>query len=321
MKKIFLSILFIVVAISQNCGQQQAVFSLYNQFEGIYNPSAIPSEYIKYDHNFIIGADARSQWTNLPSAPRTQFLKGEYITSSDNTFNLLMGGYIMHDKAGPVSTTGTFFRLAGIMSNYDPKLGGLSAGLQLGAIQYSINTFDLHSKYPNDILTAENVQATKPQLSLGVSYYNSFDNGVFENTRLNTGISITHLGFNKQIFKDDSHEFEFNTNMHYYAYAKFQKEFYDIQALELNTWVRYVEGTPANIDAHIIFDVNEFFSLELGINTGGSAHGGIGLNLFDIFSGNNNLMHIGYSFNPSFLRAGNAFGNTHEVVINYSFQR
>ena len=301
--------------------QQQAAFSLYNQFEGLYNPSAVPNEYINFEHNLIFGADARQQWINLPAAPKTQFLKGEFITDFDNTFNLLMGGYVVSDKVGPISTTGVYFRLAGIMSNYDPILGGISAGLQLGAIQYRINTTALQAKYPTDILTAQDIQATKPQLSLGVSYYNSFKNGIFADTKLNTGISITHLGFNQALFKDDVHQFEIKTNRHYYGYAKLRKSFYGEQALEFNTWIRYVKNMPFNMDAHLVFDINDNFSLELGTNSAGTAHGGIGLNLFDVFGGSDNLMHIGYSFNPSFLKAGNAFGNTHEVCVSYSFVR
>lgn len=309
-----------LLAWAKSSAQQQAAFSLYNQFEGIYNPSAIPNEYTDYEHHFIFGADARKQWTNLSSAPRTQYLKGEYITNSDNTFNLLMGGYIVSDKAGPISTTSVSVRLAGIMSNYDPVMGGFSAGLQLGAIQYRINTIELHEKYPTDILTAQSAQSTKPQLGLGISYYNSFKHGLFSDTKLNAGISITQLGFNQQIFKDDSNEFGLETDLHYYAYAKIKKAFYSGQDLEFNTWFRYVKGIPTNFDAHVIFDINDYFSLELGLNSAGTAHGGVGLNIFDIFGQKDNLMHIGYSFNPSFLKAGTAFGNTHEVNINYSFR-
>lgn len=313
--------LFLLVFSATNVhAQQQASFSLYNQFEGIYNPSSVPDEYTIYEHNLIFGAATRRQWANLSTAPKTQFLKGEYITQFENTFNLLMGGYITNDQAGPISITGVSLRLAGIMSNYDPVLGGISAGLHIGATQYRINTTSLQSKYPNDILTAQNTQASKPQLSLGVSYYNSFKHGIFADTKLNTGFSITNLGFNQKVFKDQSNEFDLTTNLHYYAYAKIRKSFYSEQALEFNTWIRYTQNIPMNADIHMIFDVNDNFSLELGLNTSGTAHGGIGLNLYDIFS-NDNLMHIEYAFNPSFLQAGGAFGNTHEVSINYSFKR
>lgn len=319
MQKIII-LLLLTFAFTRSYAQQPA-FSFYNQFEGIYNPSSTPSEYRRYDQNLIIGANARTQWTNLPSSPKTQFLRAEYITNSKNTFDMLMGGYILKDQAGPISTTGAYFRLAGIMSKYDPKLGGISAGLQLGAIQYNINTTTLQEKYPTDFLTAQNTHATKPQLSLGVSYYNHFRKGIFNNTDFNTGISITHLAFNAQVFSDDSNEFEFNTNMHYYAYAKIRKAFYDVQALELNTWVRYVKGLPSNIDAHLVFDINEVVSLELGANSAGIGHGGIGINIFDFLGSENNLMHLSYGFNPSFLKAGRAFGNTHEINITYSMER
>jgi len=320
MNKYLFSLIIMLFVVGQNYGQQEPAYSFYHQYEGIYNPSAVPNEYIHYNHHIIIGATANTQWTNLPSAPKTQFLQAQYITDNDNTFNLLMGGYITHDKAGPISTTGAFYRLAGIMSKYGPKLGGISAGLQLGAVQYTINTSSLHAKYPTDILTSSNTQTTRPQLSLGVSYYNRFQEGIFRNSNLNTGVSITHLGFNEITFKDEVSEFKFQANMHYYAYAKLRKEFYDTQAFELSSWIKYAKNLPTNIDVHIVFDINDIFSIELGGNSAGLAHGGIGINLFDFWGAENNLMRFSYGFNPSFLKAGRAFGNSHEININYSFQ-
>ena len=320
MKKYILSLIIFAFSLGQSFGQQEASYIFYNQYEGRYNPSAIPSEYILYHHNLLVGATANTQWTNLSSAPKTQFLRAEYITKNDHTFNLLMGGYITHDKAGPIATTGAFFRLAGLMSKYDHKLGGISAGLQVGAVQYSVNTSSLRIKYPTDILTSQNAQTTRPQLSLGVSYYNRFEEGIFRNSNLNTGISITHLGFNELTFNDEANEFHLHTDMHYYAYAKFRKEFYDVQALELNTWIKYVKYLPTNIDVHLIFDISDVFSVEVGGNSAGIAHGGVGVNLFDFWGAENNLLHLSYGFNPSFLQAGRAFGNSHEISVSYSFQ-
>ena len=150
----------IVVIITLCCfdlnAQQQLAYPCMINCPGLYNPSSIPDEYMFDQHNLIIGVMNRRQWVDLKSGPRTQAASAEYITSNGNTFNLLVGAYVMKDQAGPVSTTGACLRLASIMSDYDPFWGGFSAGLQFGVTQFKVNTKSLQEKYPNDILTYEN---------------------------------------------------------------------------------------------------------------------------------------------------------------------
>ena len=309
------------VGVNKIFGQQQAGFSLYNQFAGVYNPSAIPDEYTNNEHNFIFGLNARTQWTELASAPRTQAISGEYITNNSiNSFNVLVGGYIMNDKIGPISTTGAYFRAASILSDYDPTYGGFSAGLEFGAIQYRINTSTLAEKYPNDILTANKVNSSKPQIGLGVSYFNTFRKGVFKNTKINTGISLIQIGFSDVKFQDELNEFGYAEFMHLYGYGKIRKSF-GSQSLEFNTWLRYVTSAKVNADFHLLFNINEIFSIEFGTNTSGIRHVGFGLNFIDLFgAGSEDMVHITYSYNPSSLTVGNVFGNTHEIGLKYSFE-
>lgn len=314
-----ISLLLIILGVLTNTkgfGQQQANFSLSNQFMGIYNPSSIPDEYTYYHQNIIVGANVKRQWTNLVSAPQTQTIRGEFITTSDNTFNLLTGIHIINDQAGPITTTGLYVRLAGIMSNYDPQVGGFSAGIQIGMVQQAIRTNSLQEKYPTDILTIEDKKATKPQIGAGISYYNNFENDL----ALNTGISITQITGSDYSFKGNSLSYNYKSQMHYYAYGKIRKYIFEEQAIELDTRIRYVNNTPLNFDVQLLGFITEFLSIEIGSNSSGIGHGGVGLYLFDIFGMDNNLMSITYSFNPSLINAGTAFGNTHEININYSFK-
>ena len=311
-------IVVITICCSDLFAQQQPGLSLYDQLAGIYNPSSIPDEYTYDQHNVIIGAMYRRQWVDLKSGPRTQAVSAEFITDYNNTFNLLMGAYILKDEAGPISTTGACLRLASIMSDYDPFWGGFSAGLQFGVTQFKVNTTALQEKYPNDILTYQNPQTIKPELSAGVSYYKVFDRGSLRNSSLNAGISVAYLAFNELQFEDELGSFRIDATPHFYVYGKFAKEFRDDRRLEFNTWAKYVTNAPANVDLHVLYYINDIIWMEAGYNSAQIAHVGFGLQFRDLFSGSDNLVALAYSLDPPIFKVANFFGVTHELSLRYS---
>ncbi len=316
-KVMLVSIVFFVFFTS-SFAQQKTNSYMYDKLAGIYNPSYIPDVYYKYNHRVIFGLSTRSQWGGVIKGPKTQSASLEYITRSDNTFNILLGSYILNDKIGPMSSTGIYFKLANFMSKYDNRYGGISAGLQFGAIQYRINTQSLAEKYPNDILTQKNPKVTNPELSLGLSYYKNFTKGILKKTRISTGISLAQLGFNKLEFKSDSFSFNINKKMHTYGYLKINKTLSDFLDLELGTWVSYVKNTPLNVDILAKLRFNDAFTIEGGSNTSGIAHFGFGFNIHKLFTGKENIISIKYSFNPSLINYGSLLGNTHEITIIFS---
>ena len=302
--------------------QQQTAWSSYDQLSGLFNPAAIPDNYTKYQHNINIGVSARRQWTKFNSAPKTQSIAAEYITDADNTFNFLFGGYLLNDRAGPVSSTGLYAKIASIMSRYDPTIGGFSGGIQLGMMQYRINTDVLREKYPDDILTLINVSTIKPAVSIGVSYYNKIKTkGFFRGTYFNTGLSIAQLGFSKTEFADELKKFNIFTEPHLYFYAKLYKPFRLQNALEFNTWVKYVPDAPVNMDLHLLYFVNKQIWLEAGANSSGIGHVGLGFQLQNFYKRSENLLRINYAYNPSFFKYGSVLGNTHEIGLKYSFRK
>lgn len=313
---ILLIISFVLLG-NKGISQELSGLFLYNKLAGLYNPSSIPNEYSNYNQNLVFGASARSQWTKLPST--TQTIKLEYIAeNTENTFSTLYGTYILNDRVGQISSTGIYFKMASFMSKYNSTFGGISAGIQFGAIQYRINSQSLREKYPNDILTYSNSNKIKPELSLGVSYYNIIKTGILKQTQINVGLSIAELGFNQLNFTGDSNEFSYYITSQFYGYSSVKKHFKNNKAIELNAWVQYVKDVPINIDLRSIFYLNEEFWLEVGLNTSGIGHFGFGINFFDFFGNNKDLINMNYSFNPTFIKFGSVFGNTHELSVSYS---
>lgn len=312
-------LVFFLLSLSQSGkAQQQTNSYLYDRLAGIYNPSSIPDAYNKYNHRLILGLSTRSQWGGVVKGPTTQTARIDYITKSDNTFNILIGTYLLNDKIGPISSTGIYFKLANFMSKYNRRFGGFSAGIQFGAIQYRINTQSLYEKYPNDILTHENTSKTTPELSLGLSYYKIFTKGLLRQTRFSMGASIAQLGFNNLDFKDDSTSFSIRKKMHSYGYIKINKPLIKHITFELSSWVRYVKNTPLNVDILSKLSFNDTFIIEGGTNTSGIAHFGFGINIHKLFTKSDNLISINYSFNPSLINYSSLLGNTHEITVTYS---
>jgi len=297
--------------------QQKANSYLYDKLAGIYNPSYIPDVYYKYNHHTIVGLSARSQWGGVIKGPTTQTASLEFITKSDNTFNILFGAHLLNDKIGPISSTGIYFKLANFMSKYNKKYGGFSAGIQFGAIQYRINTTSLFEKYPNDILTHKNPKITNPELSLGISYFNKIQSGILKQTAIYTGVSFGQLGFNNLEFKDDTTNFSIYKKMHTYGFLKLIKPISNHIAFEMNSWASYVKDAPLNIDLLVKLSFNDTFTIEGGTNSSGIAHFGFGVNLPKLLPGNR-LISINYSFNPSLKAYSSLLGNTHEISVIYS---
>ncbi len=316
-KKLTLVSFTLFIAYLSLDAQQKANSYLYDKLGGIYNPSYIPEVYYKYNHHTIAGLSARSQWGGIIKGPLTQTARLEFITKSDNTFNMLFGTNIVNDKIGPITSTGIYFKLANFMSNYNEDYGGFSAGIQFGAIQYRINTTSLYDKYPNDILTHNDTKLVNPELSVGFSYFNVIPSGVLNNTAIYAGVSLAQLGFNHLDFKDDSTDFSIYKKMHTYGYLKLRKPISSDIDLEMSSWVTYVQSIPTNIDFLIKLSFSDTFTIEGGTNSSGIAHFGFGMNLPKLLPGDK-IISINYSFNPTLKNFSSLLGNTHEISVVYS---
>ena len=316
-KFLVLTIGIAVVTATNGMCQQTVGLAMYSQFSGTYNPASIPNEYVRNEHQLVVKSMVQRQWSGLQSGPRTQIIDVDYVAASDRTFNLLAGAYIINDRSGPISQTGVYGRVGTIMSKYNPRWGGFSAGIEAGIVQSRVDRDRLQEKYPNDILTLSNPSTISPSFGVGVSYYNHFTSGNFKGVHINTGISVKQVGFGETMFEDATNRFSLFLVPHTYLYGSIYKELKYGRAIEFNTWVKHAAGAPVNVDLHLSYYINEVINLEVGANSSGLGYFGMGLS-FNGLGSNYSRLKISYSFNPSIMNTGAVLGNSHSLGLAYS---
>ncbi|NJK83843.1 MAG: type IX secretion system membrane protein PorP/SprF, partial [Saprospiraceae bacterium] len=131
-----------VVATVSLSAQQLPLFTQYREFNSAVNPAGISSDYMAFGQNGVVGASYRVQWREINASPRTAFFRGDYLSDQNRGINMLAGGHIIHDQTGPISLTGAYGRIGGVISD-DPSYGGISIGLSAGVVQYRLNANEL----------------------------------------------------------------------------------------------------------------------------------------------------------------------------------
>ena len=316
--QIILVLFFSIGSTSVLISQQQISLSQYDNFNGLYNPAAMPQSFVLRGHHLSMATTMQTQWTELSSAPRTQALAVDYATDTDNTFNMLAGGYIVNDRAGAISTTEMAVRLGTVMSNYDPTFGGFSAGLKIGMVNYRVDTERLHERYPNDILTAQNVGTIRPSIGVGLGYHKYVDKGSWQGLLIQTGISASQVTVGKAAFVSGEENFSIIGRPHFYAFANIRKSSKNGSALGASVITRYVKGAPFNADFSLSYQPLPSIQLQAGTSTAGIGLAGVNLYLSDLFSVEENLLVLTYSFRPTLFNGASFFGNSHELGVRYS---
>ena len=149
--------------------QQLPLFSQYQDNYIAINPAMVSRDYLLNEDNLSFGASHRNQWTDFQNSPKTQLIRGEYLYEN-GTFGLLTGGYLINDQTGPTGLTGLYGRIGGILAG-DPYFGGIALALNLGIVQYRVDTRQLNLRDAGDIEAATNQQQIFPDVGFGIYYY------------------------------------------------------------------------------------------------------------------------------------------------------
>ncbi|MEM9991703.1 MAG: PorP/SprF family type IX secretion system membrane protein [Bacteroidota bacterium] len=307
--------LLLFVGISTVQAQQLSLFTQYREHNTVINPAAISSDFLAFGHNASFGLSYRLQWAEYAGSPRTQLLRGEYMTTDYNV-NLLVGGHIMRDQAGAFGSTGIYGRLAGIISG-DPEYSGLSLGLSVGAVQYSVLTGDLRVRDEGDILAVANQSQMHPDVGVGIYAYTYLDAGP-DGGYLYGGISVPQaIGLDLN-FTDENENFQIKRIQHVFANIGLMSFLRDDNFIEPSIWLKYVPGAPINADFNIRYQFSENLWIGTGMSTAKNAHIEAGLLVGDVISYGRNLK-IGYGFDYSFTSFGPTVGATHEINIAFAF--
>lgn len=303
--------------------QQLPLFTQYRENATIINPAAMESDFFAYGNNITLGATYRSQWGGISGNPRTQTIRGSFLSLAGGGVNLMAGGYLVNDATGPTGFTGFYGKIGGVLGS-DPEYSGLAIGISGGMVQYRVDANEVVVRDVNDPVAAQDNSQLFPDLGFGIFFYNT----VGDNNYFYVGASAPQLFGLNLLFTNDQGEFSVERLRHYYAQLGYYIFFDNDSFVELSGWGKYVEGAPFNVD----FNVRYQLPTALWIGTGlgkGAAIAGLNSTNFHIdagvvlgeAAGFDSTIRFGYGFDYSFSSFGPSVGGTHEVNLTYSFSR
>jgi len=313
--KVFTLLLLLIICCTGIYSQQLPIFTQYSEYGGLINPSYIPFSQYHTEHKTALGAAYRDQWTQLPDRPRTLAVRFESSTNYSRGVNLIYGGYILKDQIGVFQTTEVQARVGGFFrtTNERNKKSGISIGLNFGAGQYRADLADLAYVDLDPILFKENAAVIYPDVGVGVSFLNEFDN----NDYLQLGLSVPQMFGLDHTYTNERKEFDIRRVPHYYLTSSYYKILSDDTYLEFSGWAKYVKELGINYDLLIRYKFSENMWIGFGGNSSYIIHTEAGA---IIQYGSDSEVRIGYSYNPTFYSHSVIFGNIHELSLAYSFR-
>ncbi|MEM9990864.1 MAG: PorP/SprF family type IX secretion system membrane protein [Bacteroidota bacterium] len=273
--KAICTITFFLLSSAVAVAQLLAPHTLYRDYWNVINPASVSNNHIINEYNFTIGLSNRHQWIadgiNFDVSPNTQLLNAEYVNTNNN---IVLGGYLMRDRIGALSSTGAYFNFAYQIALDYRKSRRFSVGLSAGFLQDYSGISGSDQQYflipENDIIP---MRAWRPDFNVGVFYYHS---DIFY-----IGLSAPQLlGLTTQFSNSNMEGFAIKRPRHFYAigggYIPF--DFFGLgdesSFLELSSWVRYTPFRAQNgsythhkfrIDGNIRYLHNQIFWAGVGI--------------------------------------------------------
>lgn len=308
MKKITSILLFFICSLTLVKSQQLPLFTQYREYHAIVNPANINSDYFVNEYTGSLGASMRLQWANIERSPRTQILRGEYITQNEGYFKIVTGGHLMNDQTGPTGMTGLYGRIA-IVGNDRPQEGGWSAGFNIGMTQFRLNNTDVNFNQPA-IADVRSVRKIYPDVGIGIFGYIPI-NGQEGGDIIYAGASIPQIFGLDLTIANERGSFNFQRVPHYFGTVGFYKFIGEQSFVETSTWIKYVQGSKVNVDANIRGQISKVLWLGLGYSTSQFIHAELGVLL-----GDNPRIKIGYGYDYAFSTISPFFGAVHELNLS-----
>lgn len=287
-------LLVVVGVIEGTYGQQLPQFSQY-MFNGLHiNPG-----YAGYKGQPYIQSTYRSQWVNLPGAPETLTVTGDF---SANEGRMGFGASILTDQVGPARTSAGLLSYAyRIQTGHESFLGlGLSAGVS----EYSIDGSMFN---PNDFddpnIPEGKVSLLTPNMNTGV---------FFHTPRFYAGLSAYNL-VGKKSLETEAVALAYH-QVHYYLTAGVLLPLSENVQFKPSFLLRTAEQGPSNLD------VNGMFLFMERLWLGASYRSNIKINS-EWASGNlskrNAVAFIAEVFATENLRLGYAYDHNTNALSSY----
>jgi type IX secretion system PorP/SprF family membrane protein len=271
--------------------QQDAQFAL-----SFYNPLGYNAAYAGTRETISMMAVSRFQWLGINGAPQTH----EFSAHSPLFLGKIgLGGIVQIDALGNRRRVSTFFQLASHLP-ISTREHVLSVGLDVGGDQISAAFQQAVVQNPNDPFIQSNPSFFLPNIGTGI---------YFRHPSYYVGFSIPRtVEFNqhKNEFKQHS------IKRHMYLSGGFVQPLSALFDLRSNLLLKYVAGSPINIDmsAHGIFNDRIWGGINYRFREG------LGLNFMVTLP---QSFRIGYTFEHSLNGLRNYHHGTHEIALLWDF--
>jgi type IX secretion system PorP/SprF family membrane protein len=232
---------------------------------------------------------------------------------------MMGGGYLVRDQTGPLSFTGAYGRIAGVITS-DPTQGGVILGLTAGLVQFGVNTDNIVVRDKTDDLASANQNQLFPDVGVGIYAYKYISTGRTGSSYIYGGASMPQvLGLNLN-YKANAGDYYLQRVRHIYGLLGMYMFFDDNSFIEPSVWVKYVPNAPVNVDVNLRYQLPGSLWVGTGGSTAGSLHLEAGVLLGENL-GLNNSIRIGYGYDYSFRTFGPFVGGGHEINISYSLNK
>lgn len=295
--------------------QQLPIFTQYRELQSIVNPAFISSDYMLNGQRLSVGASYRTQFVGIKRNPKTQILRGEYVSHKGTFFKPVLGGFVLNDQISTFGTTGVYGKIA-LLGSHDPRYGGFSAGLTAGYSRLSFNATEIAWHDAGDVFAQQNLNKGYVDIGLGVFGYLSltgktrFGFGEGSNDIVYGGLSIPQMLSPTLKFSNTPKEIDIQRNPHIYFTAGFYKFIGQDNFIEPSIWVKYVKNAPVHINLNMRYQIKNKLWLGGGYSTAKTLHAETGFWL-------SNTLKVGYGFDYALSNIASFLGVAHEVHLAF----
>jgi len=294
MKKLF--VLSAVVLGSWTAqAQQLPLISNYLNTAYLFNPA-----YSGIEGKTEISVLNRRQWTDIQGAPETQFM-----AFNGNRDDLKFGysGYAFNDQTDIVARSGFYGSYAWHVKFTDRN--SLSLGLGAGYVNNNINVAGIRVPDELDPVLFSALNTGKFDLNFGFNL--QFGDFSF-------GAAVPNLLAPKVDFSDNYlGPMQYHYMRHYVVNTQYDVNLQKgLMTLSPFITVRANEVTVPQVDAGLMFNHKEYFYVGAAYRSSYAVTANTGLHLTENIT-------LGYAYDFSLNTYGFALGNSHEIMLRYTF--
>lgn len=219
--------------------QQEPLFTQY-----VNTPLTLNPAYAGNRNSLAVDFGVRQQWMGVEGAPKTYSLTAH---SPINKSRVSLGGSLMSDQAGPVTTNQLSFAYS-YMVRLDERMF-LSLGTNAGLNHYNIGLTDVKLLNLNDPNFGFNIEnEIKPLWGVGAVIFTPI---------FYIGLSAPQI-FISEFSKTDNESTIYHNDRHFYINAGYLYQINKKQSIKISTFARVIDAKQQVIDLNALMNYNKY---------------------------------------------------------------